>query len=167
MPGANPAIPAIAGHGANPVPPGARPGAAGAPPGAVPEGAGEGPGAGAQSGNRAQQYEEGSPERVVMEFADAIEAGDVEAAGKLVSDRARTMLAGVREGTINENELAKLQAYTETLERIANPRTSGNSVQISYNGGSGKVLTFKVQKTSSGFQISELEIRDKPKRAGR
>jgi hypothetical protein len=127
----------------------------------------EGGPAGQAGGNRAQQFEEGTPERVVMEFADAIESADLEAAGKLISDRARSTLATVRDGTISENELTKLQAYTETLDRVANPRNSGNSVQISYNGGSSKVLTFKVQKTSSGFQISELTIRDKPQRAGR
>jgi hypothetical protein len=169
MPGANanPAGPAAVGHNpATPMPGVAQPGAAvGAQPGAVP--GADGTVAGTQSGNRAQQYEEGTPERVVMEFADAIEIGDLEAAGKLISDRARSTLASVRDGTISENELAKLQAYTETLDRVANPRNSGNSVQISYNGGSSKVLTFKVQKTSGGFQISELEIRDKPKRAGR
>jgi hypothetical protein len=168
MPGANPgANPAAAGHGATTPMPGAGQliGANGAAPGAIP--GAEGATTGAQSGNRAQQYEEGTPERVVMEFADAIEIGDLEAAGELITDRARSTLATVRDATISENELAKLQAYTATLDRVANPRNSGNSVQISYNGGSSKVLTFKVQKTSSGFQISELTIRDKPQRAGR
>lgn len=188
---ADPALatpPATAGHAAIPMPgadpaavaattpmPGANPGAVpmpGADPAAMAALAQPGaPGAdaaaqGAQSSNRADQYEAGTPDRVVMEFADAIETGDIEAAGKLISDRARGTLATVRDGTISENQLAQLKAYTETLDRVGG-RNLGSGVQISYNGGSGKVLQFKVSKGSTGFEITEMDIRDKPKRAGR
>lgn len=170
MPGANPGFIPMPG-----VEPGANPGvdpaadaaraamqaqAAGAQPGA------EGAAQGAQTGNRAGQYEEGSPDRVVMEFADAIEAGDLEAAGKLIGDRARGTLATVRDGTISENQLAQLKAYTADMERVGG-RNLGSGLQISYNGGSDKVLQFKVTKGNTGFVITEMDVRDKPRRAGR
>ena len=140
----------------------AQAGAPGAPgaPGALP-----GAGQGAQGG-RSNQYEAGTPDRVVMDFADAIEAGDIEAAGKLISARARGTLATVREGTISENQLAQLKAYTATLERVGG-RNSGSSNQNSYNGGADKVLQFKVAKGTVGFEITEMDVRDKPRRAGR
>lgn len=180
-PGVDPAAmaaAAAAGHNAAFPMPGANPGAnpeaaaaaaamqaqAGAQPGALPGAEGAGPGG--QQGNRASQYEEGSPDRVVMEFADAIEAGDLEAAGKLVSDRARGTLATVRDGTISENQLAQLKAYTADMERVGG-RNLGSGLQISYNGGSDKVLQFKVTKGNTGFVITEMDVRDKPRRAGR
>lgn len=166
-PGANPAVPGAAPAGVDPAAMEAamraRQEAAA---GAAPDAEGAIPGQGPQGGSRADKYDASNPERVVFEFADALENGDVEAAGKLISDRARGALASIREGSISENELAKLKAYTATLDRVG-ARNSGSGVQLNYNAGSDKVLQFKVGKGSSGFQITELEIRDKPKRAGR
>lgn len=103
-----------------------------------------------------------------MTFADGIESGDLEAAGKVISDRAAGgTLTGVKEQTISENELAKLKAYTATLDLIAKPRNSGRTLTYSYRGGSEKVLQFEVGKRGTAFEIKKLTIRNAGKGRGR
>jgi hypothetical protein len=141
-------------------------GAAGNPlAGAIPGAEGQYGAGGGQSG--IGNFDEDDPEAVVGKFASAVLADDYETAGKYVADKATGMLATVREGTISDNQKQQLKAYMTGLKHIAS-RAQGRSKTANFNGGSNKVLSFKIEKISDEFVISDLDINDAPrKRAGR
>jgi hypothetical protein len=141
-------------------------GADGANAGAFPGGPGieGGRGAGSSLGG---DFNEGDAEFVVAKFADAVQADDYESAGKCVADKATGLLASVRKGDISDNQKQQLKAYVTGLKHIGT-RSSGRSKTANFNGGSNKVLSFKIEKISDEFLISDLDFHDAPrKRAGR
>jgi hypothetical protein len=108
-------------------------------------------------------FKEDDPEYVVSKFASAVLADDYESAGKCVAEKATGMLATVREGTISDNQKQQLKAYLTGLKHIAS-RAQGRSKTANFNGGSNKVLSFKIEKISDEFLISDLDVNDAPRR---
>lgn len=136
---------------------GAGAGAAGANRGAFPGGEGY-PGASGSGGN----FKEGSAEAVVDKFAAAVQADDYETAAGCVAEKATGMLKTVRDGSISDNQKQQLKAYVTGLKYIST-RPQGRTLTANFNGGSNKVLAFKLEKVEDEFVISGLTIRDAPR----
>jgi hypothetical protein len=134
--------------------------------GANPEGAAGIGGYGA-GGGVGGDFQEDDPEYVVVKFTNAVLADDFESAGQYVATKATGLLASVRKGEISDNQKQQLKAYLTGLKHIAS-RPQGRSKTANFTGGSNKVLSFKIEKISDEFLISDLDINDAPrKRAGR
>lgn len=125
--------------------------------GAFPGGEGY-PGASGSGGN----FKEGSAEAVVDKFAAAVQADDYESAASYVAEKATGMLKTVRDGSISDNQKQQLKAYVTGLKYIST-RPQGRTLTANFNGGSNKVLAFKLEKVEEEFVISGLTIRDAPR----
>ncbi len=132
--------------------------------GAIPGANGEYGGRGGEGGG---DFKEDDPEYVITRFANAVLADDYETAGKYVAEKATGLLGSVRKGDISDNQKQQLKAYVTGLKHIGT-RPQGRSKTANFNGGSNKVLSFKIEKISDEFVISDLDIHEAPrKRAGR
>jgi hypothetical protein len=140
----------------------ANPGAAAFPrqPGADGEGAGPG---GTQ---RNSSFAKGSAEDIVLQFADAVIAGDMEAAGKLVGSKAKGQLASIRNGSASSSQMDQLKAYLGTMDFLSR-RVLGRTIQSTFRGGSNKVLQFKSEKENAAFVLTDLTVVEAQKRPGR
>ncbi len=126
---------------------------------------GEGaPGAGGTQRN--SSFAKGSAEDIVLQFADAVLADDLEAAGKLVGSKAKGQLASIRNGSASSSQIDQLKAYLGTMDYLSR-RVLGRTIQSTFRGGSNKVLQFKSEKEAAGFVLTDLTVVDAQRRPSR
>ena len=135
-------------------------GGAGLPNGAIPGGAEGIPGAG-----QVQQFEKTSVEYPVQKVMLGLVSGNLEGLDEVVSEKAKGLLAEVRDATLSEDRLAELQEQFAKPQLAGKPKVNGPATTVVLRGEAGDHITFSVarDKGEEVYKVREMSIRPNTK----
>lgn len=153
--------------GAAAVPPGADPAAAAANgfPGAVPGAGVPGsgiPGAeGAGGTGQIPEFPKGSAEYAVQKVVLAIISGKLDGLDEVISEKARGLVAELRDGTVDPEKLIELKEQFAQPSLAGQPKNNGTSKTVNLRNPSGDTLSFTVarERGEETYKVNALTIR--------
>ncbi len=136
--------------------------AAGFPNAGVPNGAG-GPGApeGSSAAGQAPQFPKGSAEYAVQKIVLAIISGNLDGLDEVISEKARSLLAELRDGTIDPGKVDELKEQFAQVQLAGQPKNNGSSKTINLRNATGDFFSFTVarEKNEEVYKVNSLSIR--------
>lgn len=110
-------------------------------------------------GNAPPQFPEGSVEYVVQKVVLAIINEKPEGLEDVISERAKGVLLGLRDGSIETEKLKELKDQFSQVALVSS-KNSGTTRTIVLRGGEGHVMTFTVGKEKDANVVRDLKIQE-------
>lgn len=119
-------------------------------------------GTGAQGGT---QFPAGSAEDTLLKFCTAMSEGNVTAAAELVSPKARSLLAQIRDGELPDDKIDELVTSfaLSGLKTKPSRKTGGSEKTLNLGNEQGQFLSFTLSKEDDTYKVKEFTI-SKPKK---
>jgi hypothetical protein len=129
--------------------------------GGIPGAGGAGGPEGAAAAGQAPQFSKASAEYAVQKVVLALISGNIDGLDEVISEKARGLLAELRDGTVDPDKVDELKEQFAQVQLAGQPKNNGSSKTINLRNATGDYFSFTVarERNEEIYKVNNLTIR--------